>query len=137
MADRGLTPKQQIFVTEYLVDFNATRAAIAAGYSERTAGKIGSENLQKPEIKAAIAEATKARQVDTGVTADRVVAEIASLAFAQTHGEAAWGQIKVKALDMLGRVTGIYREDNAQQKGELGDLAAALQAGRDRVRGRS
>lgn len=47
-----LTWKQKIFVDEYLVDFNATRAAIAAGYSEKTAYSIGWENLRKPEIKA-------------------------------------------------------------------------------------
>ncbi len=50
-----LTPKQERFVEEYLVDFNATQAAIRAGYSENTAGSIGHENLTKPEISAAIA----------------------------------------------------------------------------------
>lgn len=49
-----LTTKQQRFVEEYLIDFNATQAAIRSGYSEKTAGSIGSENLKKPEIKAAI-----------------------------------------------------------------------------------
>lgn len=45
-----LTLKQQRFIDEYLVDGNATRSAIAAGYSKKTGAKIGSENLQKPEI---------------------------------------------------------------------------------------
>lgn len=49
-----LTPKQRRFVEEYCVDFNATQAAIRAGYSERTAYSIGSENLIKPEISEAI-----------------------------------------------------------------------------------
>lgn len=52
----ALNLKQAKFVAEYLVDGNATRAAIASGYSEHTAAKIGSENLQKPDIKAAIGE---------------------------------------------------------------------------------
>ena len=52
-----LTVKQQIFVDEYIIDFNATRAAIAAGYSEKTASRMGSENLSKPVIQEAIAKA--------------------------------------------------------------------------------
>ncbi len=46
-----LTPKQQRFCDEYLIDLNATQAAIRAGYSENTAGVIGAENLKKPKIK--------------------------------------------------------------------------------------
>lgn len=46
----SLTRKQKTFINEYLVDFNATQAAIRAGYSERSAGAIGWENLKKPEI---------------------------------------------------------------------------------------
>lgn len=52
----GLTQKQQVFVDQYLVDFNATRAAICAGYSKRSARSIGCENLTKPDIVQAIQE---------------------------------------------------------------------------------
>lgn len=51
-----LTPKQQKFIDAYSLSGNATQAALAAGYSERTACKIGSENLQKPDIQSALAE---------------------------------------------------------------------------------
>ena len=51
-----MTHKQQRFVEEYCVDWNATQAAIRAGYSEKTAYSIGGENLKKPEIEAAISE---------------------------------------------------------------------------------
>jgi len=51
---KRLTPKQQTFVSEYLVDLNATQAAIRAGYSAKTAYSIGEENLRKPEIRRAI-----------------------------------------------------------------------------------
>ncbi|KAA9333390.1 terminase small subunit [Hymenobacter busanensis] len=54
--EQGFTTKQQRFVEEYCVDGNATQAAKRAGYSPSTAYSIGSENLKKPEIKAAIAE---------------------------------------------------------------------------------
>lgn len=49
-----LTHKQQVFISEYLKSFNATAAAIAAGYSEKTARQIGAENLTKPDLKAEI-----------------------------------------------------------------------------------
>ena len=50
----NLTPKQQRFVEEYLIDLNATQAAIRSGYSEKTARDIGCENLAKPNIAKAI-----------------------------------------------------------------------------------
>ena len=51
MANKGLTAKQQRFCDEYLIDLNATQAAIRAGYSEKTAAVIATENLKKPNIK--------------------------------------------------------------------------------------
>lgn len=51
MAEKGLTNKQRVFIAEYLVDFNATRAALAAGYSKKSARFVGHENLTKPNIK--------------------------------------------------------------------------------------
>lgn len=76
-----LSPKQQRFVEEYLIDLNATQAAIRSGYSVKTAGVIGSENLIKPNISEAISKARAERSKRTGVTADRVVEELAKLAF--------------------------------------------------------
>ncbi len=76
-----MTPKQTLFVQEYLVDANATQAAIRAGYSARTARKIGTENLSKPVISEAIDKAMIERAARTGITADRVVQELANLAF--------------------------------------------------------
>lgn len=65
----ALTPKQQRFCEEYLIDLNATQAAIRAGYSERTAEKIGSENLRKPEIVSVIDAAKRKRSEQTGIDA--------------------------------------------------------------------
>ncbi len=79
---KKLTPKQRRFVDEYLVDLNATQAAIRAGYSEKTAYSTGSENLKKPEIAAALAVAQDKRAERTQVTADRVIAELAKIGFA-------------------------------------------------------
>ena len=77
-----LTDKQARFVEEYLVDLNATQAAIRAGYSIDTARQIASENLSKPNIADAIAEAQAARSARTQITVDAVVAELGKLAFA-------------------------------------------------------
>lgn len=86
-----LTPKQCRFVNEYLIDLNGTQAAIRAGYSKHRADQIGYENLRKPEIQAAIQLAQRARCARTGITADRVLAEIARVAFADPRSVMSWG----------------------------------------------
>lgn len=72
--------KQEAFVREYLIDLNATQAAIRAGYSAKTAGQIGDENLKKPEIKAAIQEAIKKREKRTRITQDYVLGGLKEVA---------------------------------------------------------
>lgn len=74
-----VTPKQQRFVEEYLIDLNATQAAKRSGYSKRTAEKIGWENLQKPEIAEAIAEAVQKRSEKLEIDAEWVLREAESL----------------------------------------------------------
>ena len=69
----ALTPKQSRFVDEYLVDLNATQAAVRAGYSAKTAGQIGDENLKKPQIAKALSDRMKQREQRTQVDADYVI----------------------------------------------------------------
>lgn len=76
----ALTKKQKLFVEEYLIDLNATQAAIRAGYSPDTAYSIGQENLKKPEIKNAIDKALAERSRRTGINQDRVLMELARIA---------------------------------------------------------
>ena len=76
-----MNARQQRFVEEYLIDPNATKAAIRAGYSKKTARSIGQENLTKPDIAAAIQQAQGERSERTQVTADMVVQELALHAF--------------------------------------------------------
>ena len=76
-----LTEKQQRFVDEYLIDLNATQAAVRAGYSVKTAKDIGCQNLAKLNIAQAIAEKMAERSKRTGVNQDRVVLELAKIAF--------------------------------------------------------
>ena len=76
-----LTAKQEMFVQEYLIDLNATQAAIRAGYSPHTAKDIGCENLSKPNIRACIDKALAERSRRTGINADRVLRELARIGF--------------------------------------------------------
>lgn len=71
-----MTAKQLMFVKEYLVDLNATQAAIRAGYSEKTAGAVGAENLTKPEIAVAVQEAMGKRAERVEVDSDYVLKTI-------------------------------------------------------------
>lgn len=73
MAERDLTPKQALFVQEYLIDLNATKAAMRAGYSARTADKIGGQLLAKTGVAAAINAALEDRARRTQITADQVL----------------------------------------------------------------
>lgn len=76
-----MTAKQKRFCEEYLIDLNATQAAIRAGYSPESAQQIGAENMSKPVIRARIDTEMAERSRRTGVNADRVVQELAKIAF--------------------------------------------------------
>jgi phage terminase small subunit len=78
---QGLTPKQRQFVREYLVDLNATQAAIRAGYKAEWANKYASQLLGKTRLRRAVREAMEVRAARTEATADRVVRELALVAF--------------------------------------------------------
>lgn len=81
MSELNLTPKQERFCREYIIDLNGRQAAIRAGYSENSAAEIASENLIKPNIATRIQELNIDRQNATGITANRVIEELARIAF--------------------------------------------------------
>lgn len=76
-----LTAKQQRFVEEYLIDLNATQAAIRAGYSPKTANEQGARLLANASVQEAIAKAMAERSRRTGISQDRVIQELARIAF--------------------------------------------------------
>ena len=92
-----MTNKQKRFCVEYLIDLNATQAAIRAGYSTSTAGAIGAENLKKPQIRACIDKALAEQSKRTGVTADRVVRELAKVAFVNSDDVVDFDSATVKS----------------------------------------
>lgn len=108
----ALTAKQKRFVEEYLIDLNATQAAIRAGYSARCAGEIGHENLRKPQIAAEIEKAQAERSDDCGVTVEYVLTglkrEAEDRSKGSTHGA------RVQALIALGKHRGMFVD-----KGEI------------------
>jgi len=81
-----LTPKQEFFVREYLVDLNATQAAIRAGYSARTAEQQGSRLLMNVEIAQAVQTGMDKRAKKIEITSETVLSEIAKLSFSNVRG---------------------------------------------------
>jgi phage terminase small subunit len=80
-AETPLEPKEQAFVAEYLVDLNGAAAARRAGYSDKSAAVLASRLLIKVNVAAALQKAFADRSLRTGLTADRVLAELEQLAF--------------------------------------------------------
>lgn len=95
----ALTAKQRRFVEEYLIDLNATQAAIRAGYSPKRADAIGYENLRKPEIHAAIEAAQAERSKRTEITQDMVLRELAKIGFADIRKVVRWGNTEIRLND--------------------------------------
>jgi phage terminase small subunit len=77
----ALTAKQATFVREYLVDKNATQAAVRSGYSPKTAESQGSRLLRNAKVAEAVAAGVDKQAERTGITADRVLEELAKIAF--------------------------------------------------------
>lgn len=120
-----LTAKQQKFIVEYLIDLNATQAAIRAGYSAKTAFAIGAENLTKPLIKQALKKAMDERGERTQVTADRVLEELALMGFSNmldytrtTDDGDAYVDLSALTRDQAAAIKEITVEDFKDGRGE-------------------
>ena len=88
---KGLTPRQERFVTEYLVDLNATQAAIRAGYSEKGANVAGIRMLANATVRAAVEERQAKRAEKLDISVDRIERELARIAFTDMRKYAQWG----------------------------------------------
>lgn len=123
MAKKGkLTEKRQRFVDEYLIDLNATQAAIRAGYSVKTANEQGARLLANVSIQEAISKAMAERSKRTGVNQDRVVLELAKIAFVRmTDVVDSNGRIKQDAsADDLSCIESIkYKESDNEYGGSV------------------
>jgi len=104
-----LTSKQTLFVQEYLIDLNATQAAIRAGYSKKTAYSIGNENLSKPDIAQAIQAAKEKRSERTGITADTVMANIEELRIKAEESKQL--SVAAKCLELQGKHLSMFKDN--------------------------
>ena len=104
-----ISNQERVFCEEYVVDFNATQAAKRAGYSRKSAYSIGSEKRKQPEIEKYICYLMARRSLKTGITADRVLEELAAIAFAP-DGVAT--KDKLKALDILAKHVGLFDKES-------------------------
>lgn len=91
-----MTNKQERFCEEYLIDLNATQAAVRAGYSAKTANEQGAQLLANLSVRARIDAALAEQSKRTGVTADRVVRELARVAFANSQDVVNYDDATVK-----------------------------------------
>jgi phage terminase small subunit len=124
-----MTAKQQLFCDEYLIDLNATQAAIRAGYSKKTAYSIGVENLKKPEIKKYIADRMAEKETELIADQDEVLKYLTSVMRGRTQSEvvvvegvgegcsvartmekAPDEKERLKAAELLGKRYGLYTE---------------------------
>lgn len=85
-----MTPKQEAFVREYLIDLNATQAAIRAGYAESGARTEGARLLANADISAAIDKAMAQRSMRTNITQDQVLRELARIGFVDIRKVVTW-----------------------------------------------
>ena len=120
---KQLTGKQMRFCEEYVIDNNATKAAIRAGYSKKTAGSVGSENLKKPEIQKQILRLQKEIAEKAEITRDGLLSELKKIGFINIDFDAVPEKdklvLKLKAIDTIARMLGLEHPDFS---GEIEDL---------------
>jgi phage terminase small subunit len=128
-----LPPMQRLFVVEFLVDLNATQAAIRAGYSAKTAEQIGYQLLQKTSVQSAIQEAMRAREKRIELSQDLVVQQLAKIAFADIKDVVTWerGLIQVRPSDevdgtILAEISETVNDSGFTKKIKLNDRMRAL-----------
>ncbi len=128
-----LTNKQELFCQQYVIDLNATQAAIRANYSEKTAGSIGNENLQKPEIQQRIQEIQKSLGDRLKITQESIIEDLVKIKDRCMQEEPVMkydpvekdmvetGEYKfdstgaLKATESLAKHIGFYERDNKQK----------------------
>ena len=113
-ASGKLTRKQQRFVREYLTDFNATQAAIRAGYSPKGASVQGASLLAVVKVLAKVERLSKCRDAQLALTSERILAKLAEIAFAEDEKT----RDNLRALDILCKTRGLYlRTHEVPQEG--------------------
>jgi phage terminase small subunit len=110
-----MTRKQQLFCDYYLVDLNATKAAIKAGYSKKTAMKIGSENLHKLEIKQYIDKRMAEKQGKAIASQDEILQILTNIARSKISKESD----KIRATELIGKYYNVWHGDKTDFKAKV------------------
>ena len=126
--NKKMTPKQKRFCDEYLIDLNATQAAIRAGYSRRTASSIGFENLNKPQIKEYIKARMAEKEKELIADQDEVLRYLTAVlrgedlderTFFTKEGPEPYGiknqDNQMKAAELLGKRYGLWDKKQAEE----------------------
>ena len=111
-----ISKKQEQFCREYLKDFNATQAAIRAGYSEKSARQQAADLLTKPNIFKFIESLREKYALKSEITIEDVLIELSKIAFNTADGDLLKNSDKLKALDLLGKYLGMFIEKNIAQQ---------------------
>lgn len=119
-----LSLKQKKFCEEYVISGNATEAAKKAGYSEKTAYSIGTENLKKPEIEKYIKELSNGEKNARIATGEEVLAFFTEV---MKNGKVGWKE-RIRAAENLAKRQGVDKPQNAdnEQEKKLDELIEAL-----------
>jgi phage terminase small subunit len=115
-----MTDRKRLFVKEYLVDLNATQAALRAGYSAKTANAQGGRLLRDVSVRTAIENGKAARADRLAVSADRVIKELARIAFGDPRDVMSWGPDGVALKD-----SSALEDDEAMQVAEVSQTTSA------------
>ena len=109
-----ITPKQKRFVKEYLTDFNATKAAIRAGYSPKGASVQGARLLANAKVQAEVERLSMRKDAELGLSNERILHKIAQIAFSNDETT----KDNLRALDILCKTRGMYlRKSEVEQEG--------------------
>lgn len=121
-----LTEKQKRFCEEYLIDLNATQAALRAGYKN---SDVGRRLVTKSHVSAYIEKLREEQQQRTEITADTVLGELAKIAAAD--GVEITGKEKIKALELLGKHLGLFQNgaDNSATLEKLDEVLGKIEGG--------
>jgi len=134
----ALTAKQQRFVDEYLIDLNATQAAIRAGYSKKTAQVQSARLLSNVMVSAAVAKGMESRATRTGITQDMVLRELAKIGFSDIRKVVRWGETQLRMVggdddegDVLVPYHGLALIDSNEIDDDTAGAIAEVSQGKD------
>ena len=112
-----MTDKQRRFCEEYLIDCNATQAAMRAGYAASTASSVGAKNLKLPEVQDYLSARQAETREQTGVTREEIVLQLKKIGLSDIEPSEAKVTDKLKAMDMMIKLLGFDKQQGTEDFG--------------------